>query len=89
MAHGNEIRGLLGSHHTGHLRDGQNIALGNLAPLNLFKSFWLEKDCGLSGRSPFGRVLGADIDHPRPSRLVEVRKFCHYTKGFRRLQEET
>ncbi len=78
MAHGNEIRSLLGPHHTSHLCDGQDITLGDLAPLNLFKSFWLKKDCGLSGRSPFGRVFGTDIDHPRPPRLVEVRKFCHF-----------
>ena len=78
MAHGNEVRGLLGSHHTGDLRDGQDIALGNCAPLNLFKGLGLEKDCGLSRRGPFGRVLGTDIDHPRPPRLVEVRKFCHF-----------
>ena len=78
MAHGNEIRGLLGSHHAGDLRDRQHIALGNLAPLNLFKSFGLEKDCSLSCGGPLGRTLGADIDHPRPSRLVEVRKFCHF-----------
>ena len=78
MAHGNEVRGLLGSHHAGDLRDGQDIALGNLASLNFFEGFRLEKDCGLSRRGPFGRILGADIDHPRPSRLVEVRKFCHF-----------
>ena len=80
MAHGNKIRGPLGPHHTGHLRDGQDIALGNLTPLNLFKSFWLKKDYGLSRRSPLGRVLGADIHHPRPPRLVEVRQFCHFSK---------
>ena len=78
MAHGNEIRGFLGSHHAGDLRDGQDIALGNLAPLNLFKSFGLEKDCGLRRRHPLGRILGTDIDHSRPPRLVEVRKFCHF-----------
>ena len=78
MAHGNEIRGLLGSHHAGDLRYGQDIALGNLAPLNLFEGFWLEKDCGLSRRGPLGRILGTDIDHPRPPRLVEMRKFCHF-----------
>ena len=78
MAHGNEVRGLLGSHHTGDLRNGQDIALGNLALLNLFKGFRLEKDCGLSRRGPFGRILGADIDHPRSSRLVEMRKFRHF-----------
>ena len=78
MAHGNEIRSLLGSHHAGDLRNGQDIALSNLAPLNLFKGFGLKKDCGLSCRSPFRRVLRSDIDHPRPPRLVEVRKFCHF-----------
>ena len=78
MAHGDEVRGLLGSHHAGDLRHGQDIALSNLASLNLFKGFWLKKDCGLSCRSPFGRVLRTDIDHPRPPRLVEVRKFCHF-----------
>jgi len=78
MAHGNEVRGLLGPHHAGNLRDGQDIALGNLASLNLFKSFGLEKDCGLSRRGPFGRTLGADIDHPRPPRLVEVRELGHF-----------
>jgi hypothetical protein len=77
MAHGNEVWGPLGSHHAGDLRDGQDIALGDLSPLNLFKGFWLEKDCGLSRRSPFSRVFGADVNHPRPPRLVEVRKFCH------------
>ena len=78
MAHGNKVRGLLGSHYAGNLRDGQDIALGNLASLNLFKGFGLEQDCGLSCGGPLGRILGADIDHPRPSRLVEVRKFCHF-----------
>jgi len=78
MAHGNEVRGLLGCHHAGNLRDGQDITLGNLALLNLFKSFGLEEDYGLSGGSPLGRVLGADIDHPRPPRLIKVRKFCHF-----------
>ena len=78
MAHGNKIRSLLGSHHTGDLRDGQDIAFDNLASLNLFKSFWLEKDYGLRCGSPLGRVLGTDIDHPRPPRLVKVRKFCHF-----------
>ena len=78
MAHGNEVRSLLGAHHAGDLRDGQDIAFGNLAALNLFKSFWLEKDDGLSGGDPLGRVLGTDIDHPCPPRLVEVRKFCHF-----------
>ena len=78
MAHRNEVRGLLGSHHAGDLRDGQDIALGNLAPLNLFEGFWLEKDGGLSCRGPFGRVFRADVDHTRPPRLVEVRKFCHF-----------
>ena len=57
MAHGNEVRGLLGSHHAGDLRDGQDIALGNLAPLNFFKGFRLEKDYSLSRRSPFGRAF--------------------------------
>ena len=80
MAHGNEIRGLLGSHHAGDLRDGQNIALGNLAPLNLFEGFGLEKDCGLSRRGPLGRILGTDIDHPRPSRLVEVGELSHFPR---------
>ena len=80
MAHGNEVRSLLGSHHAGNLRNGQDIALGNLTSLYLFKGFWLEKDCGLSRRGPFGRVLGADIDHSRPPRLVEVRKFCHFLR---------
>ena len=78
MAHGDEVRGLLGSHHAGDLRDGQDIALGNLALLNLFKGFRLEKDCGLSRRGPLGRILGTDIDHPRPSRLVEMGEFCHF-----------
>ena len=78
MAHWNEIRSLLGSHHTGDLRDGQDITLGNLALLNLFKSFGLEEDYGLSGGSTLGRVLGTDIDHARPPRLIEVRKFCHF-----------
>ena len=82
MAHGNEVRGVLRPHYAGDLRDGQDVALGNLAPLNLFEGFRLEKDCGLSGRGPLGRAFGTDIDHPRPSRLVEVRKFRHYTKGF-------
>ena len=85
MAHGNKIRGPLGSHHAGDLGDRQDIALGDLASLNFFKGFWLEKDCGLSRRSPLGRVLGADIDHSRPPRLVEMRKFCHFVKGFSRL----
>ncbi len=80
MAHGNEIWSLLGSHHAGDLRDGQDIALGYLSLLNLFKSFRLEKDCGLSRRSPLGRVFRTDIDHPCPTRLVEVRKFCHFSK---------
>ena len=78
MTHGNEVRSLLGSHHASDLRNGQDIALGNLASLNLFKSFGLEKDYGLSCGGPFGRILGTDIDHPRPPRLVEVRKFCHF-----------
>ena len=78
MTHGNEVRGLLGPHHAGDLRDGQDIALGNLAPLNFFEGFRLEKDCGLSCRGPFGRAFGTDIDHARPPRLVEVRKFCHF-----------
>ncbi len=78
MAHGNEVRSLLGSHHTGNLRDGQDIAFGNLATLNLIKSFWLEKDYGLSRRGPLGRVLDTDINHPRPPRLVKVCKFCHF-----------
>jgi len=78
MAHGNEVWSLLGSHHAGDLRDGQNIALGNLAPLNLFKSFRLEEDYGLSCGNPLGRVLGTHIDHPRPPRLVKVCKFCHF-----------
>ncbi len=78
MAHGNKVRRLLGSHHPGDLRDGQDVALGNLAPLNLFKGFGLEKDGGLSRRGPFGRVFSANVDHARPPRLVEVRKFCHF-----------
>lgn len=78
MAHGNEVRGLLGSHHAGDLRNGQDIALGNLAPLNFFEGFRLEKDYGLSCSSPLGRVLGTDIDHTCPPRLVEVRKICHF-----------
>ena len=78
MAHGNEIRGLLSPHNPGHLGDGQDIALGDLPTLNFFKGFWLEKDSGLSYRDPLGRVLGRDIDHPGPPRLVEVRKFCHF-----------
>ncbi len=78
MAHGDEVRGLLGSHHTGHLRNRQDIAFGNLAALNFFKSFWLEKDRGLSYGNPLGRVLGTHIDHPRPPRLVEMRKLCHF-----------
>ena len=61
MAHGNKIRGPLGPHHTGHLRDGQDIALGNLTPLNLFKSFWLKKDYGLSRRAG-GRCDGGQED---------------------------
>ncbi len=88
MAHGNEVRGLLRPHYAGNLRDGQNIALGNLAPFNFFKGFWLEKDYGLSRRSPFGRVLGADIDHPRPTRLVEVRELSHFPRLISRLKEE-
>ena len=80
MAHGNEIRGFLGPHHAGHLGDGQDIALGNLATLNLFKGFWLEKDCGLSCRDPLGRTLGTDVDHPRPSRLVEVGELSHFSR---------
>lgn len=79
MAHGNEVRGLLSSHHAGDLRDGQDIAFGNLASLNLFKSFWLEKDYGLSRRGTLGRVLGTNIDHARPPRLVEVCKICHFS----------
>ncbi len=78
MAHGNKVRGLLGSHHSGDLRNGQDIALRNLAALNLFKSFRLEKDYSLCCRNPLGRVLGTDIDHPRPPRLVEVCKICHF-----------
>ena len=78
MAHRNEIRRLLGSHHAGDLRDRQDIALGDLTPLNFFKRFWLEKDSSLSCCSPFGQVLSTDIDHPRSSRLIEVRKFCHF-----------
>ena len=78
MAHGNEVWSLLRPHYAGNLRDGQDITLGNLASLNLFKSFGLEKDCDLSRRSPLGRAFGTDIDHPRPSRLVKVRKFCHF-----------
>ena len=78
MAHGNEVWGLLGAHHASNLCDGQDIALGNLAPLNLFKGFGLEKDCGLSRRGPFGRAFSADVDHVCPPRLVEVRKFCHF-----------
>ena len=79
MAHGNEVRRFLGSHHAGNLRDGQDIAFGNLTALNLFKSFGLEKDYSLSRRGPLGRVLGTDIDHTRPPRLIEVRKFCHFS----------
>ena len=78
MAHGNEVRSLLGSHHTCDLGNGQDIALGNLASLNLFKSFGLKKNCGLCRSGSLGRVLGTEIDHPRPPRLVEVRKFCHF-----------
>ena len=78
MTHGNKVRGLLGSHHAGHLRNRQDIALGNFATLNFFEGFRLEKDYGLRCSSPLGRVLGTDIDHPRPSRLIEVRIFCHF-----------
>ena len=78
MAHGDEVRGLLGSHHAGNLRDGHDIALGNLAPLNFFEGFRLEKDRGLSCGSTLGRAFGTDIDHARPPRFVEVRKFCHF-----------
>ncbi len=77
MAHGDKIRGLLRPHDPGNLGNGQDIALGNLATLNFFKGFRLEKNSGLSRRGPLGRVLGADIDHPGPTRLVEMRKFCH------------
>ena len=78
MAHGNEVRGLLGSHHACDLGNGQDIALGNLSILNFFEGFRLEKDFGLRRRHPLGRVLGTDIDHSRPPRLVEVSKFCHF-----------
>ncbi len=77
MAHGNEVRGPLRPHYTGDLRDGQDIALGNLPVLNFFKGFRLEKDFALRRRHTLGRVLGTDIDHARPPRLVEVREFCH------------
>ena len=78
MAHRNKVRGLLGSHYAGDLRDRQDIALGNLASSNLFKGFVVDKDCGLSRRSPLGRMFRTDIDHAGPPRLVEVRKFCHF-----------
>ena len=78
MAHGNEVRGPLGAHHAGDLGDGQDIAFGNLPILNFFEGFRLEKDFGLRRRHPLGRVLGTDIDHSGPTRLIEVRKFCHF-----------
>lgn len=88
MAHGDEIRGLLRAHHPGHLGNGQDIALGNLATLNFFKGFGLEKDSGLGCRHPLGRVLRSDIDHPGSTRLVEVRKFCHFVSRISALQPD-
>ena len=80
MAHGDQIRRFLRTHDPGYLRDGQDIALGNLTLLNLFKGFWKKKNSGLCSRSPFGCMLGRNIDHPSSSRLVEMGEFCHFVK---------
>lgn len=79
MAHGDQIRRFLRTHHPGYLRDSQDIALGNLPSLNLFKGFRQKENSGLRSRSPFGCILGRDIDHPSSSRLVEMGEFRHYS----------
>ena len=59
MAHGDEVRSLLlRPHHAGNLGNRQHIALGYLAPLNLFKLDFL-KASGSSrsnGSSSSGRI---------------------------------
>ena len=80
MAHGNEIRGLLGTHHSRHLGDGQDVPLGNLTALNFFQGFRPEIDFGLRSRDPLGLSLPTDIDHPRAAGLVEVCKLSHFPR---------
>ena len=55
----------------------QHIALGDRAPLDGLEGCRLHKDPSLGNRHPFRGGLGADIDHPRPTRLVKMRQFGH------------
>ena len=80
MAHGDEVRGPLRSHYPCNLGDRQHIAFRDLAMLNLFKGFRLKKDRSLRCRRPLGLSLGADIDHPRTARLVEMRELSHFPR---------
>ena len=80
MAHGNEVRRLLGSHHTGDLGDSQHVTLRDLSSLNLFKGFRKKENSGLRSGETLRRVLGTDVDHPSSTRLVEMRKFFHFVR---------
>ena len=80
MAHGDQVGGPFGAHNTGHLRDGQHVTLGDLAPLNLLQGFGRHQHPPLCRGHPLGGAFGTDINHPRPPGLVEVREFSHFPR---------
>ena len=59
---------------------GPQIGHGDLALLDLRQRGRQHQDRRLRSPDPFGRVFRADIDHPRPARLVKVRELSHFSQ---------
>ena len=77
MAHGDEVGGILGGHDAGDAGDGEDLALGDSALGDELEGLGLHGNEATGDGFALSVGLGADVDHPGPTLLIDVAEVLH------------